>query len=131
MLSSVRCSTTLIPIARICSSRNGSSSSTTSSFLTVFANFATSAFGSGLVQPSLRIRQSGKISFTYWYATALVTMPRPFAFADALTPLAGFTTRLNFERFDSFSIAAVRFCAFRRWFGANAGAGMFRAMSFL
>ena len=103
-----------MPIALIWSSRNGSSSSTTRTFFTLFANFATRAFGSGFVQPSLRIWQSGNISLTYWYATAEVTMPSTLAFADTLTPFAGFTTLLNFERFASFSIASVRFCALRR-----------------
>ena len=74
--------------------------------------------------------QSGKISFTYWYATAEVTMPRPFAFAEILTPFDGFTTRLNFDVQAIFSIAAVRFCALRRCVGANAGTGMFFWMFF-
>ena len=120
-----------MPIALTCSSRNGSSSSTTRIFFTLFANFATSAFGSGFVQPSLSIWQSGNISFTYWYATALVTMPSPLAFAETFTPFAGLTTLLNFERLDSFSIASVRFCAFRRCWRANIGTGMFFEMSFL
>ena len=58
-------------------------------------------------------------------------MPSFAALFEPFAPSTGATTLLNGERHASASIAAVRFCAFRRCVGANAGTGMLRRMSFL
>ena len=121
MLSSVLWLCTLMPSARTWLSMNGSSSSITSTWRTVFANFFTSSAGKGFVQPSLRMVNSGNTSFTYWYVTPLVMMPTCF--------LPG-SMRLNFECAAARAISCSRFCAARRWPRANAGTGIVCVMSF-
>ena len=120
MLSSVSCETTSMPMARICSSMNGSSSSTTTSLSTLDAKSLTRHFGSGFVQPSFRIEYSGNISFTYWKATAEVTKPNSRFPSNTL---------LSCEAHAALRISSVRVCAARRWLRANMGTGIVRVMS--
>ena len=64
-----------MPAARICSSRYGSSSSTTNSRSTVRANARMASTGSGWIMPSLRKAAPGSASLALRYAAPAETTP--------------------------------------------------------
>ena len=64
-----------MPAARICSSRYGSSSSTTNSRSTVAANARMASMGSGWIMPSLRKAAPGSASLALQYAAPAETTP--------------------------------------------------------
>ena len=74
-------------MALIWSSRNGSSSSTTASFVTDEANFLISFSGSGKVVPSFSTAAFGKASRTYW--KEMPEVMKPISLSPSMIRLRG------------------------------------------